>query len=52
MKFEAGTRLIEEHVDEELVVIESNAVSYPRTVVVHLQDTLVALRAVMAPVRL
>ena len=40
---------MEEHVHEELIVVESDAVGNPRTMMVHLQDALVALRAVMAP---
>ena len=40
---------MEEHVHEELIVVESDAVGNPRTMMVHLQDALVALRAVMTP---
>lgn len=43
---------MEEHVHEELVVVEADAVCDPGAVMVHLQDAAVALRAVMAPVGL
>ena len=40
---------MEEHAHEVLVVVESNAVRHPGTVMVHLEDALVALRAMMTP---
>ncbi len=33
---QAGQRTVEKHVQEELVVIEADAVGYPRAVVIHL----------------
>ena len=42
---------MEEHTQEVLVVEEADAVVYPGAVVVHLQDALVALTAVMTSVR-
>ena len=41
---------MEEHAEEELIVVEADAVGHPGTVMVHLQDAPVALRAVMAAV--
>ena len=41
---------VEEHAQEELVVVESDAVGYPGTVMVHLKDASVALRTVMASI--
>jgi len=38
--------------EEELVVVESDIVGNPRTVMIHLQYTATAIAAVMAPVRL
>ena len=49
---QAGARAVEEHVHEELVVVEADAVGDPGAVMVHLQDATIALRAVMASVRL
>jgi hypothetical protein len=46
----ASERGIEEHVQEVFVVVESNAISYPRAVMVHFQNTLVALRTMMGPI--
>ena len=46
----AQHRRIEEHVQKVLVVVEPDAVGYPWTVVIHLQNAFVALRAVMASV--
>ena len=43
---------MEEHVEEELVVVEADAVGDPWAMVVHLEDAAIALRAVMAPVGL
>ena len=43
---------MEDHVHEELVVVETDAVSDPRAMMVHLQDAAVALRTVMASIRL
>ena len=41
---------MEEHIHEKFVVVESNAISDPWAVVVHLKDASVALGAVMASV--
>ena len=41
---------MKEHVHEELVVVEADAVGHPWTVMIHLEYALVALRTVMAPV--
>ena len=41
-----------EHIHEELVVVEADAVGHPRAVMVHLQHAPIALRAVMASVGL
>lgn len=41
---------MEEHANEELVVVEANTVGDPGAVMVHLQDASVALRAMMASV--
>ena len=41
---------MEEHVHEELVIVEANAVGDPRAVMVHLEDASVALGAMMASV--
>ena len=49
---QAGARAVEEHVHEELVVVEADAVCDPGAVMVHLEDASVTLRAVMAPVGL
>ena len=49
---QAGHRTVEEHVHEEFVVVEADAVGDPGAVMVHLQDASVALRAVVAPVGL
>ena len=43
---------MEEHADEELVVVEPDTIRYPRAVMVHLEDASVALGAVMASVLL
>ena len=43
---------MEEHAQEEFIVIETDTVGYPRTVVVHFEDASVALGAMMASVRL
>lgn len=45
-------RAVQQHVHEELVIVEADAICDPRAVVVHLQDAPVALRAVVAPVGL
>lgn len=47
-----GGHAVEHHTQEVLVVVESHTVGYPRAVVVHLQDASVALRAVVASIRL
>ena len=47
---QAGHRTVEEHVHEEFVVVEADAVSDPGAMMVHLEDAAIALRAVMAPV--
>ena len=49
---QAGHTAMEEHVHEEFVVVETDAVCNPRAVMVHLEDASVALGAVVAPVRL
>ena len=41
---------MEEHAQEEFVIVESNAVCYPRAVMIHLEDAPIALRTVMASV--
>ena len=46
----ACKRAVEEHVHEEFVVIEADAVRDPWAVMVHLQDAPVALGAMMASV--
>ena len=43
---------MEEHVKEELVIVEADAVGDPWAMVVHLEDAAIALGAVMAPVGL
>ena len=43
---------MEEHVEEEFVVVKADAVGDPRAVMVHFEDAAVALRAVMASVGL
>ena len=43
---------MEKHCHEEFVVIETDAVGHPGAVMVHLQNALVALRTMMAPLRL
>jgi hypothetical protein len=47
---DAGQWSIEQHIDKVLVVAKADAVRHPWTVVVHLQDALVALRAVVTSV--
>jgi len=47
---EGGHRAVEEHVHEEFVVVEADTVGHPWAVMVHLKNTSVALRAVMASV--
>lgn len=47
-----GRSSVEKHVHEVLVVIESDTIGNPWTVMVHFQDAFVALRAVMTTVRL
>jgi len=42
---------MEEHVHEELIVVETNAVGNPWAVMVHFQYALIALRAMMATIR-
>ena len=49
---EAGHRAVEEHVHEKFIVVEADAVGDPGTVMVHFEDAAVALRAVMASIRL
>ena len=49
---QAGHGAMEEHVHKELVVVKADAVGYPGAVMVHLQNAAIALRAVMASVRL
>jgi len=41
---------VEEHVQEELVVVETDAIGDPWAVMVHLEDAPVALRAMVTPV--
>ena len=41
---------MENHVHEELVVVETDAVGDPWAMMVHLQDAAVALRTVMASI--
>ena len=41
---------MEEHIHEELVVVESDTIGDPGAMMVHLEYALVALGAVMAPV--
>lgn len=43
---------IEDHIQEEFVVVEPNTVGHPRTVVVHLENANSALAAVMRSLRL
>ena len=43
---------MEDHVHEELVVVETDAVCDPWAVMVHLQDAAVALGTVMTSIRL
>ena len=43
---------MEEHAQEEFIVIEADTIGYPRTMVVHFEYTSVALCAMMASVRL
>ena len=43
---------IEQHVKEILVVVKSNAVADPWTMMIHFEDALTALRAVMGSIRL
>ena len=43
---------MEKHIHKELVVVKSDAICYPWTVMVHFKDASVALRAVMTPIRL
>ena len=43
---------MKEHGHEEFVVVETNTVCNPRAVMVHFENALVALRAMMAPLRL
>lgn len=43
---------VEQHVHEVLVVVETDAVGYPRAMVIHFEDALIALGAVMATVGL
>ena len=42
---------MEEHVHEEFIVVEADAVGNPGAMMVHLEDAAIALGAVMAPVR-
>ena len=48
----ASERAVEDHVHEELVVVETDAVGNPWAVMVHLQDASIALGAVVASIRL
>ena len=43
---------MEDHVHEEFVVEETDAIGNPRAVMVHLQNATVALRTVMTSIRL
>ena len=43
---------MEEHIHEELVVVESDTIGDPGAMMVHLEYALIALGAVMAPVGL
>jgi len=43
---------VEEHIQKELVVVESNTICNPGAMVVHFQNASVALGAVMASIRL
>ena len=42
---------VEYHAQEVLVIIKTDAICYPRTVVVHLEDASIALWAMMTPIR-
>ena len=46
----ACTRAVENHAHEELVVVKADAVGNPRAMMVHLENALVALEAMMASV--
>lgn len=46
------TGTVEKHAQEELVVVESDAVGDPRAVMVHLENASIALRTMMASIRL
>jgi len=48
----ACARTVEQHVEEEFVVVEADAVGNPRAVVVHFENAAVALGTVMASVGL
>jgi hypothetical protein len=41
---------VEQHIHEELVVVEANTVGYPWTMVIHLKNAPIALRTVMASI--
>ena len=43
---------MEKHAQKELVVVESDAVGNPWAVMIHLEDAPIALRAMMASIRL
>lgn len=43
---------VEDHIDEVLIVVKSNAVAYPRAMVIHFQHTIPALTAMMRSFRL
>ena len=47
-----GLTCVDENVDKEFVVVETDAVVDPRAMVVHLQDTLCALPAMVTSFRL
>ena len=40
---QAGHRAVEEHIHEEFIVVESDAVCHPGTMMIHLKNASVAL---------
>ena len=42
---------VEEHIQKVFIVVEADAIRNPRAVMVHLENALIALRTVMAPIR-
>lgn len=48
----SGHGTVEKHIQKELVVVETDAIGNPRTMMVHFQDASVALRAMVTSVRL